>query len=141
MSYNPSAIRAAIKSLLTAVTGIQNVYDKYKSNIAGYPAIVFDQTNDTGEMLDDSNNLHEVTFTAEIYVEVPVEGQDTAVGILDTAINNVITALEKKSNDTLSGTVDWVVPTSGRSTAIETTQGMVFMKEVVIKCKVASTIL
>jgi hypothetical protein len=141
MSYNPSNIRSALKTLLTAVTGIANVYDKNVSNIEGYPAIIFDQTNDSGEMLDDSNNIHEVTFTAEIYVETITEGQASAITLLDTAVNNVLTALEKKSNASLSGNVDWVIPTSGRSQQIETTQGVVYMKEIIIRCKVAVSIL
>ena len=141
MSYNPTAIRSAIKSLLTAVTGIAQVYDKGKSNIAGYPAILFDQTNDESEMLDDCNNLHHVTFTAEIYMETTTAGLDQAITTIDTVVENVITALEKKSNDTLSGVVDLVMPTSGRSQQTETTQGVVCMKEIIINCKVATSIL
>ena len=111
MSYNPTNIKSALKTLLTNVTGIANVYDKYKTNVDGFPAIVFAQTNDVSEMLDDTHNIHDVTYTAEIWVETTVEGLDGADALLDTAVNNVISAIELKTNASLSGNVDWIIPT------------------------------
>lgn len=140
-TYNPTTIRANLKSLLTNVTGISKVYDYYNPNIEGYPAIVFDITAEDGSMLDDSNNLRVITFMAYIYVEIPVNGQNAEKNSLDTITAAVINAVELKSNDTLSGAVDWVMPTMGRRQQIETDAGMVFMQELQIKCNIASTIL
>ncbi len=141
MAYNIATIRSNIKTLLTNVTGISKVYDFYNANIEGYPAIIFDVTNEDGSMLDDSNNLRVITFTIYIYSEVQVSSQTTSRGTLDTIVVSVINALELKSNDTLSGSVDWVMPVIGRRQEIQTTEGLVMMQELQLKCNVASSIL
>lgn len=140
-TYNPTTIRANLKTLLQTVTGISYVYDYYNANIEGYPAIIFDVTDEEGSMLDDSNNFHSVTFMIYIYSEVIVAGQTVARDYLDTTVASVITALEKKSNDTLSGSVDWVMPVVGRRQEIQTTQGAVMCQELKLKCNLASSIL
>ncbi len=140
-SYNIATIRANLKTLLTAVTGISYCYDYYNANIEGYPAIIFDVTNEEASMLDDSNNLRVITFSIYIYSEVQVSSQTTSRGKLDTIVASVINALELKSNDTLSGSVDWLMPVIGRRQELETTQGLVYMQELQLKCNVASSIL
>ncbi len=140
-TYNIATIRANIKTLLTAVTGISYCYDYYNANIEGYPAIIFDVTNEEASMLDDSNNLRVITFSIYIYSEVQISSQTTSRGKLDTIVASVINALELKTNDTLSGAVDWLMPVIGRRQEIETTQGLVYMQELQLKCNVASSIL
>ncbi len=140
-TYNIATIRANLKTLLTAVTGISYCYDYYNANIEGYPAIIFDVTNEDASMLDDSNNLRVITFTIYIYSEVQISSQTTSRGKLDTIVASVINALELKTNDSLSGAVDWIMPVIGRRQELETTQGLVYMQELQLKCNVASSIL
>lgn len=140
-TYDPAVIRAQIKTLLQTATEIQNVYDYNNPNIEGYPAIIFDMTNEESSMLDDSNNLRTLTFTAYLVVEVSVKTQVQAKDILDTATKSVINILEKKTNDTLSGNVDWVMPVVGRRQQIDSPEGAVLWQEISIKVNVSSTIL
>lgn len=140
-TYNLATIRANIKTILSGITALAYVYDYYNPAIAGYPAVIFDIINEDGSMLDDSNNLRVITFGIYLYVEIPVQGQIAAKDSLDTLTALVVNALELKSNDTLSGACDWLMPTVGRRQQIETTEGMVFMQELQVKVNVASTIL
>jgi hypothetical protein len=140
-TYNPSAIRAQIKALLQTVTELAVVYDYRSAVLSGYPAVIFDMTNEEGTMLDDSNNVRVLTFTIWIICELPVKGEDLAKTILDDATKAVINILEKKSNDTLSGTVDWVMPALGQRSEVQTPSGNTIYQEVRLRCNVASTIL
>lgn len=140
-TYDPNAIRAQIKSLLQTVTEISYVYDYRTSNIEGYPAIIFDMTNEEGEMLDDANNVRKITFTIWIVCELKVAGSASSKTILDNATKAVINILEKKSNDTLSGTVDWTMPVMGQRSEVQTPEGTTIYQEVKLLCNIASTIL
>lgn len=140
-TYDPNAIRAQIKSLLQTVTEISYVYDYRTSNVEGYPAIIFDMTNEEGDMLDDSNNMRKITFTIWIICELKVAGSSASKTILDNATKAVINILEKKSNDTLGGTVDWVMPAMGQRSEIQTPEGSNIYQEIKLLCNIASTIL
>lgn len=140
-TYDPNAIRAQIKTLLQTVTEISYVYDYRTSNIEGYPSIIFDMTNEEGDMLDDSNNIRKITFTIWIVCELKVAGSAASKTILDNATKAVINILEKKANDTLSGTVDWTMPVMGQRSEIQTPEGTTIYQEVKLLCNVASTIL
>lgn len=139
-TYDPSAIRAQIKTLLQTVTEIAYVYDYRKTAVEGYPAIIFDMTNEEGTMLDDSSNVRVITFTLWIICELPVKGEDLAKTILDNATKAVINVLELKANDTLSGTVDWVMPAMGQRAEVQSPEGNTIYQEIRLRCNVASTI-
>jgi hypothetical protein len=141
MAYNLQTIRGNLKTLLTAVTGIANVYDTFETNIAGYPAIIFDISNNESEMLTDSENIRKITFTLYVLAEITIAGRDTAKGLLDTVTQNVITALEDKDNMSLSGSVDWIMPTVGARDEFDSTDGVVFSQKLDIVINVASSIL
>lgn len=140
-TYDPSAIRAQIKTLLLTVTELSAVYD-YRSNlISGYPAVIFDMTNEEGTMLDDSNNMRVITFTLWVICELPVKGEALAKTILDNASKAVLNVLEAKANDTLSGTVDWIMPAMGQRQEVAGPEGNSIYQEIRLRCNVASTIL
>lgn len=140
-SYNIATVRANLKTLLQTATSIQVVYDYRATDISGYPAIIFDMTNESGEMLDDANNLRKITFTIWILVELQVAGMSVAKTTLDNAVKQVIDILEKKDNDTLSGSVDWLMPSIGARGESQTGEGTMLYQEIKLDCNVASTIL
>ena len=140
-TYDIAAIRAALKALMITATEIQNVYDYMNPVIAGYPAIIFDIDNEEGSMLDDANNVRVLTFKVWITVEVNVATQTTAKDNLDSAVKSIINILEKKSNDTLSGTVDWVMPVIGARSQSVSPEGNFMYQELLVKCNIASSIL
>lgn len=141
MSYDLTTIRANLKTLLQTVTEITNVYDYNNSKPAGYPAIIFDITENQSDMLTDTENIRTITFTAYILSEITVAGLDTSKGILDIATKQVVTALEKITNMTLSGSVDWIMPTVGVRQEFSTPEGSVLAQELKIQAKVSSSIL
>lgn len=140
-TFDINAVRAALKTLITTATELAYVYDYSNPDIAGFPAVIFDVSNEESEMLDDVNNLRTIQFTIWVLQEITVKGEQAAKDVLDAAVKSVVNILEKKSNDTLSGTVDWIMPVMGRRTHTPTPQGAAFMQEIILRAKVASTIL
>lgn len=140
-TFDINNVRAQIKTLLETATELAYVYDYSNPDIEGFPAAIFDVSNENSEMLDDSNNLRTMTWQIWILQEITVKGEQAAKTILDAAVKNVVNILEKKSNDTLAGTVDWIMPVVGRRSQVPTPQGAAFMQEVILNAKVASTIL
>lgn len=141
MAYNLSTIRANLKTLLQTVTQVAFVYDYMNPNVEGYPAIIFDITNNESEMLTNTDNLRTITFSVYLLAEIPVNGQSEAKRILDVATKNVVEALEDIDNLTLSASVDWVMPTVGPREQISTPEGMVFSQRLDVQVKVSSSIL
>jgi len=143
-AYNPTNVRAELKALLqtqTTVVASANVHDFYNPNINGYPAIIFDISQEDASMLDDANNLRVMTFTLYIITEIKVAGLSEAKDILDVAVRTIINTLELKSNATLNGSVDWVMPVMGRRSEISSPEGSLLSQEMVVRCNIASTIL
>lgn len=140
-TFDINAVRAQIKTLLQTATELAFVYDYANPDVAGYPCAIFDVSNENSEMLDDSNNIRTMTWSIWILQEITVKGEAAAKTLLDAAVRNVINILEKKSNDTLSNTVDWIMPVVGRRSQVPTPNGAAFMQEVILNAKVASTIL
>lgn len=139
-TYDPSAVRAQIKTLLQTVTEVAYVYDYRNTAIDGYPAVIFDMTNEEGTMLDDTNNVRTLTFTLWVICELPVKGENLAKTILDNASKAVINVLEAKANDTLGGTVDWVMPAMGQRQEVQSPNGNQIYQEIRLRCNVASSI-
>lgn len=139
--YDIGAIRAALKALLTSVSSVQNVYDYRNSAIDGYPSVLFDLDNEDGQMLDDANNQRIITFKLWVVTEIPVDGLQAAKDLLDSVTKDVINVLEKKSNQTLSNTCDWLMPVIGRRDQSTSPEGNFFYQELNLKVYVTSSIL
>lgn len=140
-TFDIAAVRAALKTLLQTATEVANVYDYANPDIAGYPAIIFDVNNENSEMLDDVSNLRTMTFMIWVMQEITVKGEQAAKDQLDVVVKSVVNILEAKANDTLSGTVDWIMPSVGKRAHVATPQGAAFVQELTLSAKVASTIL
>ena len=140
-TYDPNAVRTQLKTLLQTVNELSVVYDYRNPTITGYPAVIFDMTNEEGTMLDDTSNVRVITFTLWIICELPVKGEELAKTILDNATKAVINVLEDKDNDTLGGTVDWVMPVMGQRAEVASPEGNTIYQELRVRCNIASTIL
>ena len=145
MTFDISATRAQLKTLLSTLVGsgqpLAYVYDFANPNIEGYPAVLFDVTNENANTLDDTNNIREITFTIWITQEIQGNGQETAKDILDNAVNQVINILEKKANWTLGNTVDWTIPVVGSRKQYQSPEGLVMVQEIILKTNIASSLL
>lgn len=141
MSYNLATIRANLKTILGNVTQIQNVYEYAEPEIAGYPAIIFDIVEKDDEWKTNTEVLRTINFRVWVVTEVTVAGLDTATDILDTATQNVVEALEDADNQTLSGVVDWIMPTVGSRSQIQGPSGNLLSQTLDVRVKVLSSIL
>lgn len=141
MAYDLSTIRTNLKTLLQTVTEISNVYDYFSADVVGYPAILFDIVNSESEMLTDTENLRTITFDIYILSEIKVEGIANAKRVLDVATKQVVTALEDKDNMSLSGSVDWLMPTEGAREQILLANGQAFSQKLSLQVKASSSIL
>lgn len=140
-SFDINAARAQLKTLLQTVPELAYVYDFSNPNVEGFPCVIFDVSSEDSEMLDDAYNLRTIQFTIWILQEITVAGEQDAKDSLDAAVKAVVNILEKKTNDTLGNTVDWIMPVMGRRTHVPTPQGAAFMQEIILRAKVASSIL
>lgn len=143
-TYDPGAVRTAIKTLLETLTGsgqpLAYVYDYLNPKIQGYPSVIFDMDSEEGSMLDEISNMRVLSWKLWIVAEIPVEGQQGAIDILDNAVKQVINLLEDTDNATLSGTVDWTMPVIGSRQQVASPEGNLMYQELNLKCHLASSI-
>lgn len=141
MSFDINAARTQLKTLLLTAPELAYVYDFANPDIEGYPAAIFDVSNEESEMLDDANNLRTISFSIWIIQEITAAGEQNAKNILDAAVKSIVNILEKKTNQTLNNTVDWIMPIVGRRSHMPTPSGACFVQEMTLRAKVASSIL
>lgn len=140
-TYDPGAIRAAIKTILLSISSLQGVYDYLNPTITnGYPVAIFDIDNETAEMLDDVNNTRTLTFKIWVACEIPVNGIAAASAALDLVTKDTINALEKLSNANLGGACDWTLPVMGSRQRTSSPEGDFFYQELQLKVNVVSYI-
>lgn len=65
-----SQIRTAIKTKLDGLSTPAIVYDIFKVNAEGYPAVMFEPTELANEILDTCNNLRTYKFAIGITQEI-----------------------------------------------------------------------
>jgi len=134
-----AGLKGVISNLVTSST-VSVVYDYYEPNVSGYPAVMFDITDNSDSFLTNQENLIKITFTAYILVEIYQDGLSDAKTLLDGVTDDLIAELRKLSNMTLGGTVDWVSPAIGPRSQIETPRGMAFSQQLNIVTNLASSI-
>lgn len=143
MSISIGTIRTNLKTVIDELVTdsvVSVVYDYFEPNVSGYPAIVFDITNNSDTYLTNQENLLRITFTAYIIVEIYKNEVENATNLLDTVTDALIVELRKETNLSLSGAVDWVSPVVGARQQVETTRGMAFQQQLDIVINVADTI-
>ncbi len=134
-----SNLKTVVSNLVTGTT-VSVVYDYFEPNVSGYPAIIFDITNNTDDYLTNRENLLKITFSAYILVEIFQNGVEDATRLLDTVTDALIVELRKEENISLSGTVDWISPVVGPRQQVQTTRGMAFEQRLDIVLNVADAI-
>lgn len=143
MSISISTIRtnlkAVVSNLVTSST-VSVVYDYFEPNVSGYPAIVFDITNNTDDYLTNKENMLRITFSAYVIVEIFQNEVEDATRLLDTVTDALITELRDEDNISLSGAVDWISPVVGPRQQVETPSGMAFQQQLDIVLNVADII-
>lgn len=140
-TYNIGAIRSALKTLLETLTSVKKVYSSMNPVIEGYPAIIFDLDNEDATMLDDANNTRTLTFKLWIACEIPNAGMAEARDLLDNTTKDVVNLLEKVTNQTLSGNVDWMIPVIGKRDQSNSPEGNFYYQELLLRVNVVSSIL
>jgi hypothetical protein len=132
-------LKSVVSNLVTSST-VSVVYDYYEPEVASYPAIVFDISNQSDSFLTNRENLLKITFTAYVIVEIYKNQIENATDLLDTVTDSLIVELRKESNMSLSGTVDWISPTIGPRLQVETPRGQAFQQQLDIVINVADSI-
>lgn len=132
-------LKSVISNLVTSTT-VSVVYDYFEPNVSGYPAIVFDITNNTDSFLTNRENLLKITFSAYVIVEIFQNDVEDATRLLDTVTDSLIVELRKENNLSLSGSIDWISPVVGPRQQVETPSGMAFQQQLDIVLNVADTI-
>jgi len=122
-TYNLATIRGAIKTLLEGVTDLAYVYDRRNPNIEGYPCAIMDITGNQNDMLTNVENERKITFTVWLITEVGVKGMEDANALLDEITREAVETLEDRSNLTLGGLVDWIMPAEGKREEVTSPQG------------------
>jgi len=109
------SIKAAIKTKLEAISGIDKVYGWEKGQIEGYPAAVISGFELVDTWIDTRTDEYEITFKMRIYQEMEKEGKgpEVAESILDNLVNSIIDAFrnDRTLGDSVVGC--WVSAGSG----------------------------
>lgn len=143
MPISIGTIRTNLKGVISNLVSssvVSVVYDYYQPNVSGYPAVVFDITNNSDAFLTNKENMLRITFSAYVLVEIRQNGIEDATDLLDTVTDALIVELRKESNMSLSGEVDWISPTVGPRQQVETPNGMAFSQQLDIIVNVADTV-
>lgn len=143
MSISISTIRTNLKTVISNLvtsSTVSVVYDYFEPNVSGYPAIVFDITNNTDDYLTNKENMLRITFSAYVIVEIFQNEVEDATRLLDTVTDALITELRDEDNLSLSGAVDWISPVVGPRQQVETPSGMAFQQQLDIVLNVADII-
>lgn len=138
-----TTIRAGLKTVISNLitsTQVAVVYDYYEPNVSGYPAVIFDITDNTDAFLTNNENMIKIVFTAFIIVEIISKQLDSATSILDSVTDALITELRKQSNMSLGGSVDWVSPVVGPRSQIETPNGNAYAQQLNITVNVSASV-
>lgn len=139
-SYDIAAVRSALNTLLGTVASVQNVYDYPSPKVDGYPAVIFELSNEDGQFLDDALNQRVLTFTLWVACEIPTEGIAAASALLDGVTKDVVNILEKSTNQTLSGSCDWMMPVIGKREQVASPEGNFMYQELQLRVYIASSI-
>lgn len=147
MNYDPAAIRAAIKSVLSGIVGsgqpVSFLYDYANPNPEGYPCIIITGPTDQSSIfLDNVTNQHSLTFKIYILQEVTAisGGQEAAQTSLDAVAKAAVPLLEQVTNMSLGGKAIWTTPTTGDQKQAQTENGPVLYKEISLSCQVLSAV-
>jgi len=89
-----SQIRTTIKAKLDGLSTPSVVYDVFKLNIEWHPAIMFEPTELTNEVLDTCNNLRTYRFGISILQETESIKRDQAMDILIWVFDETINAFD-----------------------------------------------
>ena len=77
-----SQIRTAIKTKLDGLSTPAIVYDIFKINVEGFPAVMFEPTELANEFLDTCNNLRTYKFAIGITQEIEEIDRGQGMNIL-----------------------------------------------------------
>ncbi len=127
-----ATIRAKIKGVLDGISELAFVADNHQANIDGYPAVTFDESENTNVFLTNKDNLRQFSFLLVIYNETKIQGLDVATDRLDIIEKKVIEAFE--ADLTLTGSVNWCNPVGGPRLTLDTPQGLVVTKQLSLQC-------
>lgn len=117
-----SSIRSLISAKLDTVSNLQFVDDKHSMELTGFPAATFEPSNNENVFFTNAENMRSYAFDIVIHQEMTKAGRDSAINILCSTVDAVITAFDTDYN--LSGNVDfcqalpskWGEYTNGSST-------------------------
>lgn len=130
---NISQIRTAIKTKLDGLSTPAVVYDVFKLNVEGFPAVMFEPTELENTVLDTCNNLRTYRFGISILQESN-EDKNVPMDILIGVFDQVINAFDNDFD--LWGLCEgWVTPIWGRFWLAETENWSILFVDFTLECK------
>jgi len=129
-----SQIRTAIKSKLDGLSTPAVVYDVFKLNTDGHPAVMFEPTELDSQILDTCNNLRTYRFGISILQESETIERNQAMDILIGVFDETINAFDNDFD--LWGLCEGGVnPLWGRFWLAETENGNILFVDFTLECK------
>jgi len=91
-----SDIKNAIKTHVTAITGINNVYGYEKGDLAGYPSAIVTFESIDCEYQSNTEDERKYSFKVKIYQELDADGvgAETAESTIEALIDSIIAKFE-----------------------------------------------
>ena len=129
-----SQIRTAIKTKLDGLATPAIVYDIFRINVAGYPAVMFEPTELANEILDTCNNLRTYKFAIGITQEIERIDRDGWMDILIGVFDEIVSAFD--DDYTLGGLCEGgVLPMNWRFGVAEMENWNILFVDFVLECK------
>ena len=129
-----SQIRSAIKTKLDGLSTPAIIYDTFRLNFEGFPAVMFEPTSLANEILDTCNNLRTYRFSIGIVQEIERIDRGQGMNILIWVFDEIINAFD--DDFTLGGLCDGgVVPINWNFWVAEMEKWNTIYVDFVLECK------
>lgn len=133
-----SSLSAAIKTVLTGVSSLREIYEYEKAELSGFPAVCITPSETSAETLDSGNDLRTYRFLVRVYYAMKNDTEDAEVALQEAA-NDILDALANAGR--LGGIVDFPVSAApGKWGYVDLATGKARTAEIEVICKKAVSI-
>jgi hypothetical protein len=119
MATSISNIKKAIMNIISAsVDRVKDVSNYEKAHFRGFPAVCVFMSENENDFFSTAENMRSFTFIIRIYElleDVPISdvsesAKQRAENVLEGVVSQILDEFDKRSNITLNGEIDYLIP-------------------------------
>lgn len=131
-------IRTAVKNKLSGITNFAFVYDQPQATLAGFPAAVIVNIEQSNTVLTNRDNLRTAVVEIALVMEITQKGRSSAEDILDTIVELTMNAFENDLD--LSSTIDWTRPVEIKRQTVDLGEGLGVEAMIRLECNYSTAL-